>query len=273
MKTRLFGTTGRAVSVVGQGTWPLPDVAALRYGISLGLTHIDTAEMYGDGRSEALVGEAIRGCARDELFLVSKVLPAHGRAAELERSCEASLKRMGITEFDCYLLHWRSEVDLTETIAGLERLLIAGKTRAIGVSNLDPWDLREAHAALSTASFACNQVLYNLAERTVEAHELPWAVAHQQALVAYTPLGGIPMSGPATDVLREIAATHRAAVEAVALAFLLRHDAVFVIPKASQHEHVAINAAAGRLELSAEEIASIDEHFPMPIRTGPLPMN
>ena len=270
MQKRLFGQTGFSVSAVGQGTWPIPDVAALRRGIELGMTHIDTAEMYGNGRSEELVGEAIRGYAREDLFLVSKVLPENGSRLRLEKACENSLRRVGIDYFDCYLLHWRGDVDLAETMEGLERLVQSGKARSIGVSNLDPWDLRDAKAALTHEKIACNQVLYNLHERTVEEHELPWAREHHSALVAYTPLGGIGQYG---DVLQRIADRRGVDASTIALAFLLRNPEVFVIPKASTIAHVEANACAGTLTLSEHEMQEINAAAPVRRRTGPLPMN
>ena len=270
MRTRIFGTTGRAVSVVGQGTWPVPDVAALRRGIELGMTHIDTAEMYGAGRSEELVGEAIGGFPREQLFIVSKVLPEHGGRAHLQRACEQSLQRLGIDELDCYLLHWRGDVDLAETMEGLERLVQSGKVRSIGVSNLDPWDLRDAQAPLCNETLACNQVFYNLLERTIEDHELPWARAHQSALVAYTPLGGLAEH---REVLHRIGKLHGVDASTVALAFLLRNPEVFVIPKAATLAHVEANARAGFLELTEDDIREIDAAAPLRRRTGPLPMN
>jgi len=279
MRQRLFGTTGVEVSVVGQGTWPVPDITALRRGIDLGMTHIDTAEMYGNGRSEEIVGEAIRGIVRERLFLVTKVLPENGGRDRLIRSCEASLRRLGVDEIDLYLLHWRGDVDLAETMEGLERLVESGKTRAIGVSNLDPWDLREASAALSTVPIACDQVLYNLAERTVEEHELPWLREHGAALVAYTPLAGVPGSdatGSARSqraALEEIAAAHRVTPQVVALAFLLRDPQVFVIPKAAQIPHVEANALAGECVLTDEETTLLERLFPRRTRRGALPMN
>jgi diketogulonate reductase-like aldo/keto reductase len=271
VKRRPFGATGFSVPVIGQGTSPAPDVASLRHGISLGMTHIDTAEMYQDGYAEQIVGEAIRGVPRDTLFLVSKVLPENGGRRDIVRSCESTLKRMGIDELDCYLLHWRGDVDLAETMQGLEMLLESGKTRSIGVSNLDPWDLREATAALEYAHISCNQVLYNLAERTIEDHELPWAHQHQQALVAYAPLGGIASDGPGMDVLGDIAAEHKVTPECVALAFLLRDESVFVIPKANQGDHLEANAKAGNLELSYEDVRRIEAAYPKVQRVGPLP--
>ncbi len=270
MRKQIFGSTGREVAVVGQGTWPIPDVAALRRGIELGMTHIDTAEMYGNGRSEELVGEAIAGFRRDDLFLVSKFLPENGGRKKLVAACEQSLRRLGVSELDCYLLHWRGDFDLDETMQALEALLASGKVRAIGVSNLDPWDLREAQAALEHAVIVCNQVYYNLRERTIEDHELPWAREHGSALVAYTPLGGM------TDyhiTLERVAARHNVDASTVALAFLLRDPQVFVIPKAATIEHVEANAMAGDIVLSAEDIAEIDAAAPIRERVGPLPMN
>ena len=151
MISRSFGTTGRHVPVVGQGTWPIPDRDALRRGIELGLTHIDTAEMYGEGRSEEIVGEAIAPFARESLFIVSKVLPSNGTTRGVARACDRSLRRLKTEYLDAYLLHWRGNVDLAETMRALEALVDAGKIRSLGVSNLDPWDLREASAALRAA--------------------------------------------------------------------------------------------------------------------------
>jgi len=272
MKRRTFGTTQIEVPIVGQGTWPIPDRDALRYGISLGMTHIDTAEMYGDGRSEEIVGEAIAGMARDSLFIVTKVLPSNGTSEGVARACERSLRRLGLDYVDCYLLHWRGDVALDETMRALEALVRAGKARSIGVSNLDAWDLREASGALATERIACNQILYNLGERTPEAEELPWAREQGSAFVAYTPLAR-PPSPRGLGVLREIAATHRVSVEAVTLAFLLRDPITFAIPKANRMEHVAANAAAGDIALAPSEIAAIDAAYPARERRGALPTN
>jgi diketogulonate reductase-like aldo/keto reductase len=239
------------------------------------MTHIDTAEMYGDGRSEEIVGAAVRGLPREELFLVSKFLPRRADEAAVVRACEASLRRLGVDYLDCFLLHWRGEGDLHAQMAGLERLAGAGKIRSLGVSNLDPWDLREAAAALDQRRIACNQVLYNLRERTVEDHELPWAREYGCALVAYTPLGKPAFDGSERRelVLAEIGRRRGVSAQAVALAFLLRDPSVFVIPKANRIEHVEANAAAGDLVLDGEEIAALERSFPRPERVGPLPMN
>jgi diketogulonate reductase-like aldo/keto reductase len=272
MRKRAFGNGGPEVPVVGQGTWPLPDLRALRRGIELGMSHIDTAEMYGDGRSEEVVGEAIAPFPRDSLFIVSKVLPGNATRDGILRACERSLRRLRTEYLDCYVLHWRGSVPLEETMSGLERLVEDGKVRALGVSNLDPWDLREAVCGLKRERIACNQVLYNLGERTPEDHELPWAHEYGCALVAYTPLGR-PRSAAGERALAAIARAHGVTPEAVALAFLLRDPCVFAIPKANRIEHVDANVRAGELELSAAESAAIDAAFPKRARTGPLPMN
>jgi diketogulonate reductase-like aldo/keto reductase len=272
LRQRVFGTTGRAVSVVGQGTWPVPDRDALRRGIDLGLTHIDTAEMYGDGRSEEIVGEAIAPYPRESLFIVSKVLPSNATPRGIVRACERSLKRLGTDYLDCYLLHWRGDPSLEDAMCGLEALVHDGKIRSLGVSNLDPWDLREAVAALDNAPIACNQVLYNLGERTVEAHELPWTRENDAAFVAYTPLAR-PRSAAGEKLLGQIASAHGATVEAVALAFLLRFANAFVIPKANTIAHVEANARAADIALGDDEIAAIDAAYPVRERTGALPTN
>lgn len=272
MKRRRFGTTVIDVPAIGQGTWPLPDVAALRHGIDLGFTHIDTAEMYGDGRSEELVGEAIAPYPRDTLFVVSKVLPSNGTYHGVVSACDRSLRRLRTDYLDCYLLHWRGDVPLDETLGAFEALVRAGKIRSLGVSNFDPWDLREAAAALRNEKIACNQILYNLGERTPEDHEMPWASENGSAFVGYTPLAR-PRDAEGERVLKEIAAAYRASPEAVALAFLLREPCAFVIPKANTIAHVDANAAAAKVVLSSDDIARIDAAYPRQPRVGPLPTN
>ena len=272
MKRRLFGPTNVLVPIVGQGTWPLPDVAALRHGIELGLTHIDTAEMYGSGRSEELVGDAIASYPRESLFIVSKVLPSNGTSAGVKGACDSSLRRLRTEYLDCYLLHWRGDVGLGETMHALEELVAAGKIRSLGVSNLDPWDLREAASALGHERIACNQILYNLGERTPEDHELPWARENDSAFVAYTPLAR-PRITSSERILEEIATARGVTSEAIALAFLLRDPLAFVIPKANTIAHVSANAAAADLELTADEIERIDRAYPKKKRVGPLPTN
>jgi len=258
--------------VIGQGSWPTPDRAALRRGIELGMTHIDTAEMYGDGRSEEIVGEAIAPYPRASLFVVSKILPSNGTRAGIARACERSLRRLRTDYLDCYLIHWRGEVALEETMRGLEALVTAGKIRSLGVSNFDPWDLREASAALEREPIACNQVLYNLGQRTPEAHEFAWSRENGSVIVAYTPLAR-PKRPEGERVLAGIAARRGVTPEAVALAFIVRDPVAFAIPKANRLEHVEANAVAGDLELDPSEIEAIDAAYPARERSGALPTN
>ncbi len=260
------------VATIGQGTWPVPDRDALRRGIDLGMTHIDTAEMYGDGRSEEVVGEAIAPYPRESLFLVSKVLPSNATRKGVERACERTLRRMRVDYLDCYLMHWRGDNDLAETMRGLEDLVRAGKIRSLGVSNFDPWDLREAAAALEREKIACNQILYNLGERTPETFELPWAHENDSAFVAYTPLAR-PKKATAERVLSTVAKRHGVSVATVALAFLIRDPFAFAIPKANTIAHVEQNATAGDLELTPDDAAEIAAAYPLRERTGALPTN
>ena len=280
MIARAFGPLERSVPIIGQGTWNVPlrgkgaDEAkrALRRGIELGMVHVDTAEMYGDGGAEELVGEAIRGLPREQLFIVSKVLPSHASFDGTIRACEASLRRLGTSYLDCYLLHWRGSVPLGETMRALERLVTDGKIRALGVSNFDVADLEEAQAALEREPIACNQVLYHLGERTIETHELPFCREHRIAIVAYTPFGrGDWSDGPGAQTLSEIARKHGATPHQVILAFLTRDPIVFAIPKAATVAHVEENAAAGDLRLGAAEIEAIDRAFPVRRRRGSIP--
>jgi diketogulonate reductase-like aldo/keto reductase len=279
MERRRFGPTRREVAVIGQGTWFIERagrsaaVAALRRGIDLGMTHIDTAEMYGDGAAEELVGEAIAG-RRDEVFLVSKVLPHNASGSGTVLACEKSLARLETDRLDCFLLHWRGQHPLEDTIAAFERLRAAGKILSWGVSNFDVPDLDEARRIAGEGRLACNQVLYHLNERAIEHAVLPWCEKHSVAVVAYSPLGHGEFPGPRTKggrVLEEIAAAHQATSRQVALGFLLRRPSLFAIPKASSPEHAEENAGAGDLRLTAEEIARIDQAFPRGPRPSELP--
>jgi diketogulonate reductase-like aldo/keto reductase len=279
MLARPFGTGFPGVPVIGQGTWNVAlrgnardeSIRALRSGIELGMLHIDTAEMYGDGGAESLVGEAIAGLPREDLFLVSKVLPSNASYKGTIAACHASLKRMRIDYLDCYLLHWRGGEPLAETMRALEQLVRDGTIRALGVSNFDVADLQEAQAALTREKIACNQVLYHLGERTIEAHEIPYCEQHGIATVAYTPFGrGDWRDASGAAVLTRIAGAHDVSAHAVILAFLTRGLLSFTIPKASNIAHVADNAA-GALRLSAAEIAAIDQAFPARKRRGCLP--
>jgi diketogulonate reductase-like aldo/keto reductase len=268
---RRFGSTRREVPVVGQGTWRAEQsageaAAALRRGLDLGMTHIDTAELYGSGAAERIIGTAISG-RRDEVFLVSKVLPSHASKRGTVAACENSLVRLGTDRLDCYLLHWRGEYPLEETIAAFEALTASGKILSWGVSNFDVDDLEEVASIAGAGHPACNQVLYHLQERTIEHKVLPWCRRRGTAVVAYTPFGESAKAfDPKTKhgrVLQEIAAAHGGTARQVALAFLLRHAETFVIPKAVNIEHVNENAGAGTLHLSSAETARIDAAFPI----------
>ena len=280
MTRRTFGSTGHLVPVIGQGTWYLerarkPEaVKALRRGMDLGLCHIDTAEMYGSGAAEELVGAALQG-RRHEAFLVSKVLPSHASRDGTRKACEQSLRRLGTDHLDCYLLHWRGSLPLAETFAACEELLREGKIRSFGVSNFDTDDLDEALGLLGPGKLACNQVLYHLQERAIEHAVLPWCERHNVAVVAYSPFGHSdfpPPQGTGGRLLARIAATHGATPRQVALAFLTRHSAVFPIPKATTLVHVEDNAAALNLALVPDELAELDAVFPRGPAPRSLPM-
>jgi diketogulonate reductase-like aldo/keto reductase len=280
MEYRRFGPIEREVAVIGQGTWYLDSgdrgsaIAALRRGLDLGLTHLDTAEMYGSGAAEKLVAEAIEG-RRDEVFLVSKVLPQNASRNGTIAACDRSLARMATDRLDCYLLHWRGRHPLDETITAFEKLKGTGKILSWGVSNFDVADLEEALSVAGEGNLVCNQVLYHLEERAIEHAVIPWCEKHGVAVVAYSPFGHGRFPGPRTAggrVLNRIAVDHGATVQQVALRFLTRQTALFAIPKASSLEHVAENAGAANLDLSQAEIDRIDEAFPRGSRPEYLPM-
>lgn len=257
-------------SAIGQGTWHLERerreaIDALRAGLDAGLSHIDTAEMYGDGAVEELVGEAIQG-RRDQVFLVSKVLPDNASHEGTLRACEASLRRLRTDHLDCYLLHWRGSYPLEETFQAFLELRSSGKIRSFGVSNFDVRDLEESARLVSPGELACNQVCYNIEERYVERAVLPWLAVRGPALTAYSPLGNgqFPDShSPGGRLLAEIAAGHAATPHQVALRFLLGHSQVLVIPKASRREHVLDNAGADRFRLNDAEIEALERVFPL----------
>jgi diketogulonate reductase-like aldo/keto reductase len=245
-------------------------VAALRRGLDDGMTHIDTAEMYGD--AELLIADAISG-RRDEVFLVSKVLPQNASCDGVIEACERSLGRLRTDRLDCYLLHWRGSVPLRETFAGFEQLVRSGKILAWGVSNFDVSDLDDALHIAGPGRIACNQVLYNLEERAIEHEVVPWCKRHDVAIVAYSPFGhgNFPDErSPGGRVLAEVAEAHDATPRQVALAFLTLQ--ALVIPKASTPEHAAENAGAGDLKLSESELARIDAAFPRGPKPAVLPM-
>lgn len=280
MERRTFGGTGRSVPVVGQGTWRLDPlrrakaVDILRYGCELGMTHVDTAELYGRGAVERrIVRQVLRG-RREEVFLASKVRPPHTDYRSTIRACERSLRRLRTDVLDLYLLHWRSELPLEETLAAFERLREQGKIRAYGVSNFTLAELQEAVRLAGPGRIACNQVAYSIVNRLAERDMLPWTQQHGIALVAYSPLGSgrFPSEGcEARRVLTEIAEDHRATPHQVALAFLLRQPNVFVIPKHSSRRHARANARAAELVLADEQLLRIDSALPIrnPQRAAP----
>ncbi|HTC45466.1 MAG TPA: aldo/keto reductase [Steroidobacteraceae bacterium] len=278
MESRQFGS--RRVAEIGQGTWDIEHgsaataVEALRRGIDLGLTHIDTAEMYGSGKAERLIAKAITG-RREEVFLVSKVLPSNGSRKGVVQACEASLARLNTDRLDCYLLHWRGSHPLSETVGAFEQLLRDGKILSWGVSNFDVEDLEEVYKISVVHPPACNQVLYHLEERAIEHAVIPWCASRGVAVVAYSPFGsksGFPAAKSAGGrVLQQVAEQHGATARQVALRFLLRNPSVLAIPKASTLEHVVDNAQAGNLALSAAEVARIEAAFPRGPRPRSLP--
>jgi diketogulonate reductase-like aldo/keto reductase len=266
------------VAAVGQGTWNLEQddraqaISALQTRLDLGLNHIDTAEMYGDGQVEKLVAEAIAG-RRDEVFLVSKVLPENASRKKTVTACERSLARLRTDRLDCYLLHWRGEYPLEETFEAFEQLHREGKILSWGVSNFDEADLDEALEVIGSVTesrLVCNQVLYHLQERAIEHAVIPWCEKHKVAVVAYSPFGSGNFPDSRTregPVLEEIAAAHGATPRQAALSFLLRWSSMFAIPKASKPKHVEDNAKAANLRLSEEALSLIDKAFPR----GPKP--
>jgi diketogulonate reductase-like aldo/keto reductase len=280
MERRRFGPTEREVALIGQGTWSIESadrvsaIATLRRGIDLGLTHIDTAEMYGSGAAERLVAEAIAG-RRDGLFLVSKVLPQNASRSGVIAACDRSLARLNSDRLDCYLLHWPGSHPLEETIAAFEQLKRAGKILSWGVSNFDVPDLESFLKIAGKGNLACNQVLYHLEERAIEHAVIPWCEKHGIAVVAYSPFGHGRFPGgrtPGGRVLNQIAAAHQSTVRQVALRFLARRPSLFVIPKASSLEHVVENAGTADLGLTQAEMDRIDEAFPLGRHRGHLPM-
>lgn len=279
MISKPFGRTGESLPVIGQGTWDIPEsgtrleeaVSALQRGVELGMTHIDTAEMYGSGKVEEILGRALRGIPREKVFLTSKVLPANASYEGTIRACERSLKRMGLEYLDLYLLHWPGSHPIEETMRALETLVQQGKTRFIGVSNFDVEELRDAQAALRNTSLACNQVLYHLNERGMEARVLPYCREQGIAIVGYTPFGRgrFPRAQAQPDgVLGRIASRHAKTPRQVILNFLTRDPDLFAIPKASNAAHVEENAGGAGWQLTAEERAEIDAAFP--VKDGPL---
>jgi diketogulonate reductase-like aldo/keto reductase len=275
-----FGSTGVQVAKIGLGTWYLEQaddktaIAAVQAALELGLTHVDTAELYGSGKAESLVGQALEG-RRDGVFLVSKIIPSNASRKGTIKHCEQTLKRLRTDHLDCYLIHWPGSLPLEETIEALEELVQSGKTRAWGVSNFDEDELAEALAIAGPGRIACNQVLYHLEERSIEHAVVPWCEENGVAVVGYTPYGQhrqYPPSGPAGAVLRQVAERLGATPRQVALAFLTRRPGCFAIPKSTQLAHLKENAGGAHLALAPEDVASIEKAFPLGRRRPGVPM-
>jgi diketogulonate reductase-like aldo/keto reductase len=275
MRTMRF-PSGEPVPVLGMGTWQMASAPArraeeldsLRLGLDLGMTLIDTAEMYGSGRAETLVGEAIQG-RRDEVFLVTKVLPSHARRQDTIAACEVSLRRLGTDVIDLYLLHWPAPTPVAETVEAFADLTDAGKIRFWGVSNFDVTGLSEVLGLPGGGAVATDQVLYNLERRSIDASLLAFCEERHIPIMAYTPLGqGRLLTHPA---LHAVAARHEATPAQVALAWVLRHEGIIAIPKAGSARHVQENHGALDLALTVEDLAELDRAFPPP--TGPEPLD
>ncbi|HEY2890346.1 MAG TPA: aldo/keto reductase [Dongiaceae bacterium] len=268
---------GDALPVLGQGTWKMgesrsrrkDEVAALTHGIDLGMSLIDTAEMYAEGGAEEVVADAIKG-RRPKVFLVSKVYPHNASRSGVVAACERSLKRLRTDRLDLYLLHWRGSIAPAETLAGFEDLVKAGKIRSFGVSNFDTGDMRELHRLPAGRAVATNQVLYNLNHRGIEFDLLPWAEGEKLPIMAYSPLEIGPLMRSAG--LRRVAERHEASPAQIALAWVLRRPNVLTIPKASKIKHVQENREAADIALSSEDLAALDILSPPPRQAGPLDM-
>ncbi|AIQ57085.1 aldo/keto reductase [Paenibacillus borealis] len=273
---------GAMLPRLGLGTWFMgehaanraEEIAALRLGVELGMNLIDTAEMYGEGRSEELVGEAVKGI-RDDVFLVSKVYPHNAAGAGLIRSCEASLKRLGTDHLDLYLLHWRGTIPLEETVEGMEALVASGKIARWGVSNFDTPDMQELLRIPGGNHCAVNQVLYHLGSRGIEHELLPWLSGHKIPVMAYSPLaqaGTLRKGLTENETVQRIARGHGATPLQILLAWSIREADVLAIPKAGTRQHVEENAAAGKLVLTSDELWQLDDAFPQPSWKVPLDM-
>lgn len=282
MTKQISFSESKLLPAIGQGTWymgenaaqRMDEVNALRAGIDLGLRLIDTAEMYADGEAEQVVGEAIAG-RRDDVFLVSKVYPWNAAGQQAIAACEASLKRLKTDYLDLYLLHWRGDIPLQDTVSVMQQLIEQGKIRSWGVSNLDYSDMQELWSMAGGRGCATNQVLYHLASRGIEHDLLPWCQQQQMPVMAYCPLAqagrlrhGL-MNHPA---LNELAKRKGVSVAQLLLAWVIHHDGVMAIPKAGSVAHVKENAAALEVVLSQEEIALMEKAFPAPGRKTPLDM-
>ena len=268
---------GQVVPALGIGTWKMgedprrraAELAALQQAIDLGMTLIDTAEMYGEGASEELIGEAIRG-RRDQVYLVSKVYPHNAGRRGVVQACDRSLRRLGVETLDLYLLHWPGSIPLAETFEAFHRLVQEGKIRAFGVSNFDTGEMEQAWEAPNGRHLAANQILYNLTRRGVEHALLPWCRDHRLPIMAYSPVEqGRLLSNPK---LAEIARRRQATPAQIALAWLLAQPGVIAIPKAGDPRHVAENFQAAHIELTPVDLTDLDRAFPRPVKRRPLEM-
>lgn len=266
---------------IGMGTWHMGDypakrkqeIEALRYGLENGIEVIDTAEMYGEGNSEKLVGEAIQDVNREDMYLISKFYPFHAQQPELERALENSLNRLGTDYLDLYLLHWKSSTPLAETIEALEKYVKEGRIRAWGVSNFDAKDVEGMWEVRGGENCTANQVLYNIASRGIEYDLLPLQRSRELPTIAYSPAAQGDTRGDkitSNKVLQEIAKAHNATVFQVMLAWTIRHDDVLAIPQSSDQKHIQENIDAATINFSEEELQWIDKAFPAPKRKMPL---
>ncbi len=272
---------GNQVPAIGLGTWHMGDdpslqtqeINAIHAGLATGAEVIDTAEMYGSGRAETLVGKAIKDIPRDQLYLISKVLPTNASKQHMERSLDASLKRLGVDEVDLYLYHWRGTTPLAETIDELQRLTTMGKTKAWGISNFDVSDLEELWQLQNGPKAAANEDLFNLGSRGVEYSLLDWQAKHELPFIAYSPVGAPDQLNAHLDrnpnVLK-VAQRHNASAYQILLAWVVSHQQVLAIPQSSNPDHAKENVLAGDIQLTADDLKLLDEAYPAPTEKLPL---
>ena len=281
MRKKKLGWTGVSIPIIGQGTYLMEHdreadaVAALRAGLDLGMTHVDTAELYGSGRVEEMVRRALEG-RRDEVFLVSKVIPSNASRSGTLKACERSLKRLGTDRLDLYLLHWPGHHPLEDTLAAFQELEESGKIRFFGLSNFDVDGLERAVSIVGERRIACNQVLYHLEERRIEHRVVPFCEAHDIAVVGYSPFGQghwVSERSSGFRVLADVAKARGATPRQVALQFLVRQKGLFAIPKTANRAHAAENAKASDVELTSDDLARLDAAFPAGKDRGQLPTN
>lgn len=272
---------GTQVPAIGLGTWHMGDnpalqaqeIEAIHAGLAAGAKVIDTAEMYGSGRAETLVGKAIKDVPRDQLYLISKVLPTNASKARMEQSLDASLKRLGVDHVDLYLYHWRGQIPLAETVDELQRLTEAGKTKAWGISNFDVADLKELWQLPNGPHAAANEDLFNLGSRGVEYSLLGWQAEHQLPFIAYSPVGApdqLPTNLASNPNVLTVAKRHNASAYQVLLAWVVSHQQVLAIPQSSNAVHTKENVLAGNIQLSAADLKLLDEAYPAPTKKLPL---